>query len=679
MAKVKKNKKKTKGLVGKDLAKSAPSSRIIPAVAAGKEGDSSPAALRKMGLGGFPGKKRFVDAEDGYIVMLQDELDARRSKDSKYSLRKLADDIGIESGTLSRIMGGLRPLSHKTAFRILDRLRWDQARRSAFMESIESQARHLDKGAISLERIQRAGGNVLDGVSQHGFGFLAMERGNGRDEAGELVVKGGHDTIKTAKAQIDRVVIKNYKHQRIFITTAVQGAKADLSFLKSIETYLKQKDAELIILTTRAHLKPLREEEYPLDKAIHDKYHDNIYQQVQLNRFLTAINIDARPAVSDPLSALAELGADEGRSYIIAHTQQRMQTYPNGLHNVARVQQCTGAVTLPVYRNNKAGLLGDKRHVIGGVIVEIHNDMFHVRVVQADTDGSFIDLGVRYLPNGSVRSGEMERPEALVRGDDHGGPEIYGDPEANEAIDEITQSLKPRRVFIHDLFDGASISHHNEHNINAKLLVPQKAHTLEEELAATRRFLHHIKQRSPKDSELFIVSANHNEHLHRYLNEGRWIKDAKNYKTALELAFQYHVKGRDPLVQGIDPEQILATWLGRNETVNVEGICASHHGDRGINGSRGSLKADAVAFGRSVGGHSHSPGIYRGAIRVGSTSRLRLPYNDGPSSWAHCLALIYKRGLFQLIITVNGVWCLDDKKSPKPAESDKKRGKRKKS
>lgn len=467
--------------------------------------------------------------------------------------------------------------------------------------------------------------------------------------------------VKEARAKIDRSVVKNYSNKVIFVTTAVQGAEVDKNFLAAIETFIESRNAELIITTTKAHLKPLRDEEYPLDDIIYEKYQNNVYKQIELNEHLSVVDIDVRPYVSDPLAGLAELGADEGRSYIIAHTQQRMKTYPNGMSKLPRLQQCTGAMTLPLYRNNKAGLMADKRHVIGGIIVEVLTNRFHVRVVQADADGSFVDLGTRYNPNGTVT---MERPEALIRGDDHIG---FGDIKANIALDDVTAELRPKKIVVHDLFDSASISHHRAHSIKARLEVPEEVKYLDIELKACTKFLQSLNDKKPKDAEILVIAANHNEALHRYLNEGRYVEDIPNYKKAVELAYYYHVLGQDPLVRGVDPGEKLATWVTRTqEAIRVEGIAISNHGDKGPNGSRGSVRGDAVSYGKSSSGHSHSPEIWRGATRVGTTSLLDMDYTAGsPSSWAHCFELIYKGkngvGLRQLVIAIEGNWRMEEK------------------
>ena len=593
-------------------------------------------------------------SSQGYVAILHAELAARASQDAKYSMRSFATDLGVESGALSRILSGQRPLSYKTALRMLDNLNFSDADRRDFLAAVEGHARALDQGERSPEQAERplkAQAKKLETMSEAELRHV--------------------ERVKSAKAKIDRFIVKDCKNHTLFVSTAVEGALVDQNFLASIETFLAKKKAELVITTSKAHLKALSDEEYPLDDIILDRYSDCVYKRVELNGCLSILDLDIRPYVTDPLAGLAELGAEDGRSYIFAHTQQRMKTYPNGMINngAPRVQQCTGAMTLPLYRGNKAGLLADKRHVVGGLVVEVLEGHYHMRCVQADIDGSFVDMGIRYNPDGTCA---YERAEAIIRGDDHVG---FGDPRANKALDEATTYLQPRNIVVHDLNDAASVSHHRAHSIIARLEVPEAVKTLESELNECRKFLIGLNEKKPKDSTIMVIASNHNEHLHRYLNEGRYVDDIPNYKKGVELAYHYHCLGKDPLVQGVDPEQKLARWITRsNETIRVEGIAVNNHGDKGPNGSRGSVKGDAISYGRSSSGHSHSPEIRNGASRVGTTSILDMDYTSGsPSSWAHCFEIINKGkggvGLRQLVIIVQGQWRMEEQKTKTSAKA----------
>jgi hypothetical protein len=104
----------------------------------------------------------------------------------------------------------------------------------------------------------------------------------------------------------------------------------------------------------------------------------------------------------------------------------------------------------------------------------------------------------------------------------------------------------------------------------------------------------------------------------------------------------------------IDPKQMV--FLTASEAFVIHGIDVNNHGDLGINGSRGTNVQHSNLPLKSIIGHSHTPGIEKGSYQVGTSSNLRLDYNKGLSSWAHCHCLIHKNGKRQLIFIRDGEW-----------------------
>lgn len=64
---------------------------------------------------------------------LKSELEARSRRNQNYSLRSFARSLKIDSSTLSAILRGKRPLSPKTAKRILDELELDPETKSKYL------------------------------------------------------------------------------------------------------------------------------------------------------------------------------------------------------------------------------------------------------------------------------------------------------------------------------------------------------------------------------------------------------------------------------------------------------------------------------------------------------------------------------------------------------------------
>jgi len=319
----------------------------------------------------------------------------------------------------------------------------------------------------------------------------------------------------------------------------------------------------------------------------------------------------------------------------------------------------TGAITEPNYKTEKymsdrTAYIADNDHVIGAIVVDIQDDeIFHFRQVQADSRGNFADLGKMYTPD-SVKT---YRPSAFVLGDWHSGST---DPDARSCWESVIKLLKPEMVVLHDLFDGRSISHHEDKDI---VLKSQRSHrselSLDLELKGVAQDLQDLSKITNK---LVVVKSNHDLFLERYLREGRYVKDPLNHRTGLVLALEL-IDGNDPLKVGVShfmdaKSQAKVDWLSMDQDFKIAGVQLGAHGHAGPNGAKGSLSAMEHSYGNSITGHTHTPSILRGAWQVGTSSYLKLPYVRGASSWLHSSCLLYDNGSRQLINCIDGNWKL---------------------
>jgi hypothetical protein len=270
-------------------------------------------------------------------------------------------------------------------------------------------------------------------------------------------------------------------------------------------------------------------------------------------------------------------------------------------------------------------------------------------------DGSFNDLGTRYWGDKTTQ----ESPAAIVLGDWHSGET---DPVVAKCTSEMMKELTPEYIVLHDAFNGLSINHHEE----GQLISLARRHALgqlslesEVDLLAVD-IANFVKQ----GSKVVMVKSNHDEFLCRhYLQKGKYSEDPQNHRYALPLAIAM-LDGMDPLQVAVenkikDPAIISKIkWLQRDDDFKLGGIQLGAHGDKGPNGSRGSLRSMEKAYDNSITGHSHVPGILRGAWSVGTSSYLKLNYNQGPSSWLQAHCIVYHDGSRQLINIVCGKWKL---------------------
>jgi hypothetical protein len=322
----------------------------------------------------------------------------------------------------------------------------------------------------------------------------------------------------------------------------------------------------------------------------------------------------------------------------------------------------TGAITKPNY-SSKSGVsctdyLANHDHVMGAIIVEIVDDSsYHFRQIQADENGVFYSVGVKYSPSGSKKSAPVD----MLWGDLHSG-EV--DPDAKRANFEIMEETGVANIRIGDGFGGISINHHEEHNkVKRAILAMQNKINLGDEIREFCEEINEITSR-PGIKKVTIVDSNHHDFLSKhYLAEGKYIDEPHNYFLAHELVGAMG-KGWNPLqyacekVYGLKhPNKV--KWLKIDEDDRVADVQMGAHGHKGANGSKGSKRTLEEAYGKAMHGHTHSPYIYRGIFCVGTTSVLRPGFNEGPSGWVHCSGNVYENGMCELINSFNGKWRLE--------------------
>ena len=315
---------------------------------------------------------------------------------------------------------------------------------------------------------------------------------------------------------------------------------------------------------------------------------------------------------------------------------------------MAHATMGTGAITFPDYETGKmTGYIANHDHVMGAIVVEIENDeIFHFRQIQFDAKGRFVDLGV-FVDGADV--GKMV-PKAMVLGDWHSGET---DPTVAKASLDLSKKLGIKEWIMHDTFNGTSISHHN---IGKLLLLGKMAERKQLDLTAELNGLVADFRTILKTvQKITIVKSNHDEHLERYLDEGRFMDHPYNIKLSMELA-SVMLNGQSPIEYYVKKSGINKNirWLERDESYQIGGVECGAYGDKGANGSRGSAQSLEKAYGNCVYGHAHTPGILRGAWCVG-TSTLPYPdYGTGPSSWMNTHCLVYTNGMCQLINCIGG-------------------------
>lgn len=524
-------------------------------------------------------------------------------------------------------------------------------KKSTILKKYASLGKRL-KREVKMSDLKEAG--VTKDMVGHHFGSLATLDQEARAKFPESFFDVEIETIYTPKA-LQSLRKDVAKHKRFVITTAVVGCKVHDNFYASLKNYCAINDAALLVLVAAD---PASKSMGKIDAKLQQE--TIVFEDTELNSnlFVSTIKLSAKHI--DPITGLGRIGQRNG-TFVYASPKQRLKAVAVGNSKLPHFLMTTGAITIANYStehymSQRTAYIADHDHVMGAVVVEIEDDeIFHFRQIQADAKGSFPDLGVMYSPNGT----KSFLPEAFILGDWHTGST---DPEARACWEDVARELRPKSIVLHDLFDGRSISHHEEKDIVVRSQRAARGElSLREELKSVASDLHDLLQLVP---ELVVVKSNHDLFLERYLREAKYAKDPLNHKISLELAYDL-LEGEDPLRSGVtqfmgEDEAAKVNWLSMDEDYKIAGVQLGAHGHAGSNGAKGSVVSMEQAYGRCIFGHTHTPQVLRGAWNVGTSSYLKLPYVKGASSWVHSSALLYPNGAIQLINCIDGKWRMKD-------------------
>lgn len=442
--------------------------------------------------------------------------------------------------------------------------------------------------------------------------------------------------------------IKQYK--KFIITTAVMGKEVNRDFLAAIDNYASHNNALKLVLPCE-DVASRGKKAKSLELSPDLKDFRVIFKDTYLNHNLCLCAIKVSAKQINPLSGLDRLTTSRQSSIIMASPKVFLKYIPNMHYDIPPALMTTGAITVndyddDRYMSKRTSALAENDHAYTAVIVEIEDEnIFHFRHVQAsDLDSSITDLGVRYGSDGSITN---VLGTVMVVGDSHIG---YHDKELHEKVLQLIQEADVNRVVLHDIFNGTSITHHDiGKSVTRATKALEGRLKLDEECLAVKRYIQDFESHC---SEVFIPEANHNSHLLKYLEQGRYVSDPMNLKWGVKLA-AVAVDGVNPLQYAIESligyKKDNVHWLEIDESCKLNGVECGLHGDFGANGARGNARTFNNGIGNCVTAHTHSASIVRNTYCVGTVGKMKMDYNKGLSSWTRTCCLIYADGTKQLV------------------------------
>lgn len=373
------------------------------------------------------------------------------------------------------------------------------------------------------------------------------------------------------------------------------------------------------------------------------------------------------PTAPDPLSNLESY---HGRaSCIIPHAQHAMASVASLNGEGAKLNYTTGTVTQRNYIQKKAGLKAERYHGYGALLVEVTADgSWFVRQLEAAPDGSIRDLHLK-AQHGRVTQGHPI--ECLVPGDVH---VRVIDPTVRSVIwgeGGMLDELRPRHQVLHDVIDFRARNHHEARDpLEGFHKWKAGKDSVADEVDEVVRFL--VEEGTRPWLKTHIAPSNHHEAMLRWLKESDWQKDPVNavfyHEAWLQLLRDAHYADifewacRNKVrYEGDFLRLAKVRFLKDDESFVIAkeaggGIEVGMHGHLGPNGARGNARLFA-RLGRKVTiGHMHAAGILLGVYVAGTSTKLRVGYNRGPSSWSHSAVIHYPEGTRTMVTIWNGRW-----------------------
>jgi len=312
----------------------------------------------------------------------------------------------------------------------------------------------------------------------------------------------------------------------------------------------------------------------------------------------------------------------------------------------------------------------------GSVIAEVNSEgNWWVRQLNADSEGTIYDLTLR-VHDGKVTDGHSVT--AASWGDIH---EADIEPSVQEstwlAEDSICSVLKPETQFSHDTIDFRYRNHHDVGNphIAFDKFVNNKDSVESEVGSACEWLVARSIEAEEWGGKIVVVDSNHDNAMMRWLREGNYRNDPVNALFFLRLQTAvYEAIARNEYNGFHLFEWVFEEYFGYGSKHDIQflrtdesyiicdnaspgsGIECGMHGHLGPNGSRGSINNLAKTGHKANVGHSHTAGIRDGVYQAGTSSKLDLGYNKGPSSWSHSHIIVYPNGKRTIVTICNGKW-----------------------
>lgn len=457
---------------------------------------------------------------------------------------------------------------------------------------------------------------------------------------------------RTIDQDVDVLLITSCQNKTLINTNQLESMVKYKEFIDK-EFGLK---AEIVVIPSR-YRNPTSPKE-SINKQIDQWWVDEVNPYLYYSKLEfgdTIISADSRisPTASNPLNGYESLAFDN--HLVLGHSRIHYKVLPRFRSDDFRVMCTTGFISNKNYSSSKSGDKAFIHHSYGFTVVEKDKSgkCLPPRNVKVNFDGSFTDILYEVTREGVSK---IESSKALVWGDIH---HAQIDRIFLKTTLSLCSKLNPNVHVLHDLFDGESINPHEEKDMFIKKLkIKEGRSDLEKEVDESIGFAKDLSLKFSK-SQIYVVESNHDNFLDRHINNMSWKRDLYNSEAYLKYALiQQTIDLREHgnifghLVNTSEPKNL--KYLRGNESLRIDGYQMASHGDKGTNGSRGTINTFKKYNTKMIHAHTHTPSMIDGVTCVGVTCKLWQYYNSsGMSSWANAHSVVHNTGKNQLLVFDN--------------------------
>lgn len=496
----------------------------------------------------------------------------------------------------------------------------------------------------------------------------------------------------SVQTQLDEFRIdvdKIQKAETIVVTSAQFSAVLNRWFWASLNHYVKERDAVLVVLPIKyGPVKTVYQKETG-DRVLTSTFPDELkgyvlFEDLPLAGGRLVLSVTRmRPTLRKFLTdSVCEMGGQA--SQIMAAPKLELEHRPRVGHFYPKAIMTTGAVTIPNYhvdnlgQQDRTGELAVEAHNYAAIVVEFDGNAFHFRQLHSNKKGEFYDINPRkggadfFTPQGVTH--KPDDVSALFCADWHVGKTDPIIRQGTFGTGGMAETLKPKDIVLQDFVDCDSVSHWEQRQgVRRAYKAPLQWDSLEKELLTAEIELRFMQERTK--AKINVIASNHPEHVTQYIELLSWVKDNRNLEIGARMFVDMvdDLKKRKPSKHKAKPADPIVLWFRKRfPDVNMlerqdvlllprkskNQILCSMHGDIGVRGKPTSgLREFKKMNTRIFIGHNHSASIFDTIWRVGTSTHRTAFYVSNPATnWTNTHGIIFPNGQRQLISFIKGRW-----------------------